>query len=187
MYIKGVTERFDFWRYENLANSKSICQKTKQRERPKGRLYIHCYIYICRCGKWLYIHSRRGAFDVARFDKLGNARAFVAWNGRQTGSTFFYVCTHERHQWFASKEPDWMTKEDHLWNIWCTRIRFTWKNVCILYSYTFCKHFRLYLWNNAFLCSMQLWFFCHLWQIRSSNQSSKISDYGNVSDYHETP
>lgn len=30
----------------------------------------------------IIIH-RRGAFDVARFDRQGNARAFTSWNGQQ--------------------------------------------------------------------------------------------------------
>ena len=41
----------------------------------------------------IYTH-RRGAFSVARFDNPGNAKAFTAWNGHQTGSTFF-VCMYE--------------------------------------------------------------------------------------------
>ena len=39
----------------------------------------------------IYLHLR-GAFDVARFDNLGNARAFTAWNEQQTGSTLEPVC-----------------------------------------------------------------------------------------------
>ena len=40
---------------------------------------------------FIYLHWR-GAFGVARFDLSGNARAFIAWSERQTGSTpFSYV------------------------------------------------------------------------------------------------
>ena len=31
---------------------------------------------------YIYKHQR-GAFDVARFDEQGNARAFTLWNGQQ--------------------------------------------------------------------------------------------------------
>ena len=38
----------------------------------------------------LYRH-RRGAFDVARFDEQGNARAFTLWNERQDRLHVFCV------------------------------------------------------------------------------------------------
>ena len=38
----------------------------------------------------LYTHLR-GAFSIARFDNLGNARAYESWNEHQAGSTFFYA------------------------------------------------------------------------------------------------
>ena len=36
----------------------------------------------CRCWWIIYLH-RRGAFGVARFDNLGDARAFTLWNELQ--------------------------------------------------------------------------------------------------------
>ena len=38
----------------------------------------------------LYTHQR-GAFDVARFDNLGNAKAFTQWNERQDWLHVFYA------------------------------------------------------------------------------------------------
>ena len=38
----------------------------------------------------IYLHWR-GAFGVARFDLSGNAKAFLSWNERQTGSTFLFI------------------------------------------------------------------------------------------------
>ena len=42
----------------------------------------------------LYLHTR-GAFGIARFDKQGNAKAFMKWNGRKSAPRFlFYVSSH---------------------------------------------------------------------------------------------
>ena len=38
----------------------------------------------------LYTHQR-GAFDVARFDNLGNAKAFTQWNERQDWLHVFFM------------------------------------------------------------------------------------------------
>lgn len=46
----------------------------------------------CKLYNLSYILHRRGAFDVARFDKLGNARAFIAWSERQDRLHVFLVC-----------------------------------------------------------------------------------------------
>ena len=37
------------------------------------------------------IYILRGAFDVARFDEQGNAKAFTLWNGQQDWLHVFYV------------------------------------------------------------------------------------------------
>ena len=44
---------------------------------------------------------RRGAFDVARFDKQGNARAFESWNGQQGSAPrlFIVLASEFRQQW----------------------------------------------------------------------------------------
>ncbi len=41
----------------------------------------------------MYISTSAWGFGVARFDNLGNARAFMSWNEQQTGSTFFCILT----------------------------------------------------------------------------------------------
>ena len=57
-----------------------------------------CIIYTTLISLWhfcnelrectIYLH-RRGAFSVVRFDRQGNAKALIAWNGQQTGSALF--------------------------------------------------------------------------------------------------
>lgn len=85
-YIKALlTLWFDDSRISQIQDNLS---KTKQRKRPKGCLYmpVLCPAAFTEkaAGKRAdtYRH-RRGAFDVARSDKLGNARAFESWNGQQ--------------------------------------------------------------------------------------------------------
>ena len=46
----------------------------------KGRSYIYISVGL----------------SVARFDDLGNAKAFLLWNERQNGSTFFCVYYNDR-------------------------------------------------------------------------------------------
>jgi hypothetical protein len=82
-YDKGVTVRFGFdavriWQFEQS------CQKTKQRERLMrcivyGRYWLRTTLLSAVGKAFIYLH-RRGAFGVARFDNLGDARAFTAWN-----------------------------------------------------------------------------------------------------------
>ena len=51
-------------------------------------------------GSISYFYITRGAFGVARFDNQGNAKAFMAWNGQQSGSTLDAIL-----QWItANKE-----------------------------------------------------------------------------------
>ena len=77
----------------NLAVHDTICQKQSNAER-----LMRCI--IC-CPHWLrtffrslsrvhsiYLH-RRGAFGVARFDKLGDARASTRGTSDRTGSALF--------------------------------------------------------------------------------------------------
>ena len=76
--------------------------KNKATGTPLGMYYIYS---PCRLiafsneliGGAIYLH-RRGAFSVARFDRQGNAKALIAWNGQQSGSTLF-VCISE---WISS-------------------------------------------------------------------------------------
>ena len=65
---------------------KLICQsRTKQQETSHGCVLYTALIDFERFCRSLsrvlsiYVH-RRGAFGVARFDNLGDARAFTAWN-----------------------------------------------------------------------------------------------------------
>ena len=77
----------------NLAIHDTICQKQSNAER-----LMRCIIY---CSHWLrtfyrslsrvhsiYLHWR-GAFGVARFDKLGDARASTRGTSDRIGSTLF--------------------------------------------------------------------------------------------------
>ena len=52
-------------------------------------------VFVGREGE-LYTHSR-GAFSIARFDNLGNAKAYRPWNEQQTGSTFPFFCISKKH------------------------------------------------------------------------------------------
>lgn len=67
--------------------------KNKATGTPLGMYYIYS---PCRLvafsneliGGTIYLH-RRGASSVVRFDRQGNAKALIAWNGQQTGSALF--------------------------------------------------------------------------------------------------
>ena len=82
IYIKGVTVRFGFDVLE-LRNFRQIV-KNKATGTPHGMFIYNphwSYVFMTSKGK-LYTHQR-GAFGVARFDNLGNAKAFTQWNERQ--------------------------------------------------------------------------------------------------------
>lgn len=66
------------------------CQKQSNGDAPNGVLYKHSphSNLFAKVGDMLCIHLR-GAFSVARFDNLGNVKAFTPWNEHQTGSTLF--------------------------------------------------------------------------------------------------
>ena len=93
-YIKGVTVRFGFDVLE-LRNFRQIV-KNKATGTPHGMFIYNphwSYVFMAIKGK-LYTHQR-GAFDVARFDNLGNAKALTRGTSDRTGSTFLfciYVC-----------------------------------------------------------------------------------------------
>lgn len=86
IHTKGVYWRFDFdaIRISQIQNSLS---KQSNGDAPRG-VYIQPVLYIVvfhllkTISIWVFIYKKhqRGAFDVARSDKLGNARAFIAWN-----------------------------------------------------------------------------------------------------------
>jgi hypothetical protein len=44
-----------------------------------GRYWLRTTLLSAVGKAFIYLH-RRGAFGVARFDNLGDARAFTAWN-----------------------------------------------------------------------------------------------------------
>ena len=88
LYIKGVTVRFGFDVLE-LRKLKQIV-KNKATGTPHGMfIYVppigHC-IQKAIHGDIVYTHQR-GAFDVARFDNLGNAKALTRGTSDRTGST----------------------------------------------------------------------------------------------------
>ncbi len=85
-YIKGVTVRFGFDVLE-LRKFKQIV-KNKATGTPHGMFIYSPYwlfVIIADKGK-LYTHQR-GAFDVARFDNLGNAKALTRGTSDRNGST----------------------------------------------------------------------------------------------------
>ena len=93
LYIKGVTERFGFDVLE-LRKLKQIV-KNKATGTPHGMFIYNphwSYVFMTYKGN-LYTHQR-GAFDVARFDNLGNAKALTRGTSDRTGSTFF-VCMYK--------------------------------------------------------------------------------------------
>ena len=92
-YIKGVTVRFGF----DVLESRKFKQivKNKATGTPHGMYIYNPYWLLSNEQKSIrlyYIHQR-GAFGVARFDNLGNARALTRGTSDRTGSTFFVsVC-----------------------------------------------------------------------------------------------
>ena len=89
LYIKGVTVRFGFDVLE-LRNFRQIV-KNKATGTPHGMFIYNphwSYVFMTFKGK-LYTHQR-GAFDVARFDNLGNAKALTRGTSDRAGSTFLF-------------------------------------------------------------------------------------------------
>ena len=89
-YIKGVTVRFGFDVLE-LRKFKQIV-KNKATGTPHGMFIYSPYwlfVIIADKGK-LYTHQR-GAFDVARFDNLGNAKALTRGTSDRNGSTSLLI------------------------------------------------------------------------------------------------
>ena len=81
IYIKGVTERFDFDAVR-ISQVQTSCQKQSNGNALWDVYYAYspwCILTKDARGSVIYKHQR-GAFGVARFDNLGNARAFTAWN-----------------------------------------------------------------------------------------------------------
>ena len=74
--------------------------KTKQRERPKGciiSMHKLCHRAFFAYGivvRIVYLH-RRGAFSVARFDILGNAKTLTRGTSRGLAPRFFIVYKHK--------------------------------------------------------------------------------------------
>lgn len=108
----GVTVRFVF---DGVRTSqlRTNCQKQSNVDAPNGVLYIHSSHsnFVARVGDMLYIHLR-GAFSVARFDNLGNAKAFTPWNEHQTGSTFF-IFVYNGHKVKTLPLESWLIKTDY--------------------------------------------------------------------------
>lgn len=96
LYIIGVTVRFGFDVLE-LRKLKQIV-KNKATGTSHGMfIYVPLLVIVIidQERDMVYTH-RRGAFDVARFDNLGNAKALTRGTGNSTGSTFFvYICWNE--------------------------------------------------------------------------------------------
>lgn len=72
--------------------------KNKATGTPLGMYHIYSPYWLIAFGNELiggaiYLH-RRGASSVVRFDRQGNAKALIAWNGQQTGSALFVYVTY---------------------------------------------------------------------------------------------
>ena len=98
-----------FWRHKNFATSNWL-SKTKQRERLMRCIvysphWLQSVLWLLSIWCTIYLH-RRGAFGVARFDNQGNAKAFMAWNEWQTGSTFLFVYQYTEEYEHAIRMPD---------------------------------------------------------------------------------
>ena len=102
IYIKGVTVRFGFDVLE-LRNFRQIV-KNKATGTPHGMFIYNphwLFVFIAEREK-LYTHQR-GAFGVARFDNLGNAKALTRGTSDRTGSTFFvYICLNKLWNYIGS-------------------------------------------------------------------------------------
>ena len=90
---KGVTVRFGFdaIRTSQLPN---VCQEQSNGDAPWD-VHIYSPYWLIAfsnelIGGTIYLH-RRGASSVVRFDRQGNAKALIAWNGQQSGSALFRI------------------------------------------------------------------------------------------------
>lgn len=92
IHIKAFTERFGFDNVR-ISQVQTVRQRQSNGNAPWDVLYIAHVIPVSKKQDWVnHIHKhRRGAFDVARFDEQGNARAFTLWNGQQDWLHVFYV------------------------------------------------------------------------------------------------
>lgn len=91
VYIKGVTERFGF---DAIRTSQLLrIVKSKATGTSQGCFICTAFVVSCRQdarGRIIYKH-RRGAFGVARFDRLGNARALMRGTSDRYSSHAFFV------------------------------------------------------------------------------------------------
>jgi len=90
-YIKGVTVRFGFDVLE-LRKLEQIV-KNKATGTPHGMLYT-ILIGYCSCEQYahlVYYMHQRGAFNVARFDNLGNAKALTRGTSDRLAPRFFML------------------------------------------------------------------------------------------------
>ena len=91
IYIKGVTVRFGFDLLE-LRKLSTVRQRQSNGNASWSVLYtvlIGFGRFFCSLSRVLFIYLHwRGAFDVARFDEQGNAKALTSGTSDRTGSTF---------------------------------------------------------------------------------------------------
>jgi len=73
-----------------LRNSKTVCQNQSNVNAPWDVLYSPHYLCLAE-GKNGLLYTSAWGFGVARFDKLGNAKAFGLWSERQNWLHVFRV------------------------------------------------------------------------------------------------
>lgn len=90
IYIKGVTDALVLT-YLNFANS-NVCQEQSNGNASWGVLYITLIDpWLNMLGIFvgiLYIYISVGLSALLVSNNPGNAKALIAWNGQQVGSTF---------------------------------------------------------------------------------------------------
>ncbi len=81
---------------EELRKLLKDCQEQSSRNAPLDVLYANTYRYRFALGRMLSVfglYNNIGVgLSVARFDNLGNAKAFLSWNEWQRGSALLFMC-----------------------------------------------------------------------------------------------
>ena len=91
--LKAFSGRFGFDALR-ISQIRTDCQKQSNGNAPwRCRLYMFLTLFI-RVGIYIYIDV--GLSALLGLTNQGNARAFKAWTGHRTGSTFLYVWRNDK-------------------------------------------------------------------------------------------